>query len=263
MKLVRALFSRRWWWVTLLVIGVMLLLARLGVWQLDRLDERRAENVQKAAVLASEVLDLNTATSTLLSADMLPPDLASLENRKVSASGEFDFENQIILKVQNWQGRAGVHLITPLVLDGGETSELSDTDVAVLIDRGWIPDADNTAEALRKYDVPNPQNIDGFVAMSQTLSGGRGTIPEDAEAEWYRVDIEAIEPQMPYSLLPIYLLQAAEGNDALPYREDPEIDLSEGNHLSYAMQWFIFSIGLGIGYLAFVYTQEKKSHAED
>ncbi len=260
MELIRALFSRRWWWVTLLVIGVMLLLARLGVWQLDRLEERRAENVQMATVLASEVLDLNTATSTLLSTGVLPADLSSLESRQVKASGEFDFENQIILKVQNWQSRAGVHLITPLLLDD---------KTAVLVDRGWIPDADNTVENLRKHDVPNPQNIDGFVAMSQTLSGNRGTIPEEAQAEWYRIDIEAIEPQMPYSLLPIYLLQAAEGNEVLPYREDPEVDLSEGNHLSYALQWFIFSIGLGIGYLAFVYTQEsksseeKKSHAED
>lgn len=253
MKLVKALFSRRWWWVTLLVISVMLLLARLGVWQLDRLEERRAENVQMAAVLASEKLDLNTAASSLFNADDLPPDLASLESRQVSVRGEFDFENQIILKVQNWQGRAGVHLITPLVLDD---------ETAVLVDRGWIPDADNSAENIRKYDVPNPQNIDGFVAMSQTLSGGRGTIPEEAQAEWYRVDVEAIEPQMPYSLLPIYLLQAADGNEALPYREDPEVDLSEGNHLSYALQWFIFSIGLGIGYLAFVYTQEKKSYVE-
>ena len=31
-----------------------------------------------------------------------------------------------------------------------------------------------------------------------------------------------------------------------------EIDLSEGPHLSYAMQWFIFSLGLGIGYVVFV-----------
>lgn len=253
MSLVRALFSRRWWWVTLLVIGVMLLLARLGVWQLDRLDERRAENVQMAAVLASEVLDLNTAVSTLFSAGVLSLDLASLESRQVTASGEFDFENQIILKVQNWQSRAGVHLITPLLLDG---------ETAVLVDRGWIPDADNTAENLRKYDLLDSQTIDGFVALSQTLSGDRGTIPEEAQAEWYRVDIEAIEPQMPYALLPIYLLQAAEGNEVLPYRENPEIDLSEGNHLSYALQWFIFSVGLGIGYLAFVYTQEKKSHAK-
>ena len=254
MGLVRALVSRRWWWVTLLVIGVMLLLARLGFWQLARLGERRAENVQMAAVLASEVLDVNTATATLFSAGVLPSDLSALESRRAIASGELDFDNQILLKVQNWQSRAGVHLITPLLLDD---------ETAVLVDRGWIPDADNTTENLRKYDLPNPQTIEGYVAMSQTLSGDRGVIPEEAQAEWYRVDIEAIEPQMPYSLMPIYLLQAAEGNEVLPYRENPEIDLSEGNHLSYALQWFIFSIGLGIGYLAFVYTQEKKAHAKD
>lgn len=246
MDLIRALFSRRWWWVTLLVIGVMLILARLGFWQLDRLQERRAENVQKAAVLASEVLDLNTA--------VLPPNLAALESRQATAVGEFDLDNQLTLKVQNWQSRAGVHLITPLLLDGGET--------AVLVDRGWIPDAENTPENIRKYDLPGMQTIAGYVALSQTLSGDRGSVPDVAQAEWYRVDIAAIAPQMPYALLPVYMLQAPQGNINLPYREAPEIDLSEGNHMSYALQWFIFTLGLGIAYLAFVHTQEKRAHAK-
>ncbi len=49
--IIKTLFGRKWWWVTLLVLALMALLARLGVWQFDRLDQRRAENVVLAAAL--------------------------------------------------------------------------------------------------------------------------------------------------------------------------------------------------------------------
>ncbi len=34
-------FSRRWWWTTLLVIAGAAVCVRLGIWQLDRLHQRR------------------------------------------------------------------------------------------------------------------------------------------------------------------------------------------------------------------------------
>jgi cytochrome oxidase assembly protein ShyY1 len=64
-ELLRALVGRRWRWVTLAVLALMLVLARLGIWQLDRLAERRAANAQLAAALSAAPIDLNTAlTST-------------------------------------------------------------------------------------------------------------------------------------------------------------------------------------------------------
>jgi surfeit locus 1 family protein len=58
---------------------------------------------------------------------------------------------------------------------------------------------------------------------------------------------------MPYELLPIYLLQAPDGSaDGLPYRAEPERDFSEGPHLGYAVQWFLFAAILGAGYLGYV-----------
>ena len=53
MNLLRKLFSRRWVSGTLLVLLAMGLFARLGVWQLARLEERRAENRALRAVLDS------------------------------------------------------------------------------------------------------------------------------------------------------------------------------------------------------------------
>lgn len=241
-QLLRTLFSRRWWWVTLLVLALMIVLARLGIWQLDRLQQRRQSNRILAASLAAAPLDLAN--------ENLPDAGAILKDRQVFVSGEFDFDHQVMLKVQNWQGQAGAHLITPLVFNNGAT--------AVLVDRGWIPEADNTPGARVKYDVPGTVTIDGFAALSQSLAGQEETTVQEPQDQWYRVDIEAMQRQMPYTLLPIYLLQAPDDNAQPPYRSKPENDLSEGNHLSYAAQWFIFSLGLGIAYILFVNKQMRE-----
>lgn len=236
MQLFRNLFSRRWWWVTIIVILLMALLARLGVWQLDRLEQRRAANRELAAMLASPPVEISGTD--------FPQDVASWENRQVRASGTYDHGRQVLLKVQNWEGRAGVHLITPLVFEDGDT--------AVLIDRGWIPDAQRSPGAQAAYNDPGSISVEGYLAPSQELSRAAAAMPEGPQSEWYRVDIAAIQGQMPYTLLPFYVIQAPGTNEELPYRLAPENDLSEGSHLSYAVQWFIFSIGLGIAYLAFV-----------
>ena len=154
--------------------------------------------------------------------------------------------------MQNWGYRAGVNLITPLVLDDGET--------AVLVNRGWIPDTESAPQDRSAFDVPGEVVVNGYVALSQELSREPAATPQGPQSEVYRVDVSAIEPQMPYTLLPFYIVQDIENNnERLPYRLKRQIDLSEGSHLSYAMQWFIFSIGLGIAYLAFVNKSNRES----
>jgi len=244
-QLLRTLFGRKWWWVTLLVMVAMVVLARLGIWQLDRLEQRRAKNALVAAALAASPLDLASET--------LSDDLSTMKNRQVATSGTYDLDNQLILKVQNWEGRAGAHLITPLLLADGETS--------VLIDRGWIPEAENNPAGRAKYDVPGQVTVEGFVVLSEALLGREGTVPEEPQTEWYRVDIAAIQPQMPYKLLPIYVMQAPEDPQELPYRPEPVVDLSEGSHFGYALQWFTFSLGLGIAYMVYVRKSMKEGES--
>lgn len=237
MSLFRLLVSRRWIGATLLVLLGMSLMLRLAVWQMDRLQERRAANAELQRTLESGGLVL-TAESNI-------PDPAQLKNRRVSVTGVYDFAAQIGLKVQNWQGQPGIHLVAPLVLDG---------DTAVLIDRGWIPDAAAPPENWSAFDEPGQLTVEGYVALSQTLTRALGSQPTGPQQEWYRVDIAAIQPQMPYRLLPVYVLQAPPETrrQELPYRSKPDFDLSEGPHLGYAIQWVLFTLVLGGGYLYFV-----------
>lgn len=248
--LVKALFSRRWWWVTLLVLALMTVLARLGFWQLDRLAERRAANVHLAAALASAPIPLNAqvADYATLAPEAVGEELA---NRDVRVIGSYDFSEQRILKLQNWNGRPGVHLVTPLVLDGGDAGN----PAAILVDRGWIPDAEYAAGQM--FDDPEePSTVEGYIALTETLSRrtAESVVPVSPENEIFRVDIASLQAEMPYSLVPFYIMAAppAGQDDTLPLEIAKEIDLSEGPHLGYAVQWFIFALGLGAGYVVYV-----------
>lgn len=240
MQTLKLMFSRRWLLATAIVLTAIAIFVRLGVWQLDRLAQRRAINAQTAAVLNGDPLVLPETTP--------PADLDLLRNRDAIASGSYDFDNQKLLVLQSWGGRSGVNLITPLVFDGGER--------AVLVNRGWIPDAetDLTNIAVR-YNTAASGSVRGYIALSEPLrrQGGGGTAVRP-ENEIYRVDIEAIETSLPYELFDFYIVEAPldDDIDALPYRRTKEVDLSEGPHLSYAVQWFLFALVLMVLFPIFI-----------
>lgn len=244
-ELARALVSRRWRWVTLGVVVLMLILARLGIWQLDRLAERRAANAQLMAALASSYIFVNDDLTDL--AGQPPAEVsADLANRDVFLEGEYDFAAQRILVLQNYNGQPGIHLITPLVLDSG---------AAVLVDRGWIPDEEYQAGHLF-VDATGPQTVSGYIALTETLrrraANTEAAMPPGDEI--FRVDVAALSGELPYPLVPYYvkLSPTEEPDRTLPIEVAKEIDLSEGPHLGYAIQWFIFSLGFGAGYVLYV-----------
>lgn len=233
---IKKMFSRRWIVATIIVITVMITFVRLGTWQLDRLEQRRAQNAQLVAVLEGDSLQLPQ--------DDVPTEKDLLENRDVTVSGTYDFANQKLLILQTWGGRNGVNLITPLVLEDGET--------AVLIDRGWIPDAEADLENIAaNYNNSETATINGYIALPETLrqtnSNAAAVRPEN---EIYRVDVQAIGEALPYDLYDFYIIEPpAEGVDdleAFPYHKTRVIDLSEGPHLSYAIQWFLFALVLAV-----------------
>lgn len=252
LSLLSNLFSRRWWWVTLVVLLGMGVLARLGVWQLDRLEQRKARNATLVQQLSLPPL--------ALPGEPLPHNLADLKNRQANARGEFDFSHQVALLYQNRMNVPGVHLIAPLVIEG--------TSQAVLVDRGWLPIDQADPDNWPLYDELGPVSVTGFIQLSQTLPARAGDdvqqIPSEPLSEWYRVDIEAIQAQVPYELLPIYILQLPhdEIDTVLPYQVETEFDLSNGPHMGYAIQWFLFALILGVTYVSYVNKKETSQLRE-
>jgi surfeit locus 1 family protein len=66
---------------------------------------------------------------------------------------------------------------------------------------------------------------------------------------WNVVNLERISQQAPYPLLDVYIqpqVDPADRTPPIPFQ--PELELSEGPHLGYAVQWFIFAGIFILGY---------------
>jgi surfeit locus 1 family protein len=234
MNLLRRLFNKRYRRTTLLVILACGVMIRLGFWQLDRLAQRQAFNAEVRQKLDAPPLSLTGET---------PDNPETLKFRSATVRGNFDHAQEVALLGQSWQGRPGVHLITPLVIEGSQQ--------AVLVDRGWIPMEASDPEAWSDFATTDPVEITGAIQLSQP----RPNAPpwQEPEVRIFRVDIDRLQHQISYPLLPLFVVQAPEpGQTGLPYRSKPDINLGNGPHLSYAIQWFAFTLILVIGYMGFV-----------
>ena len=238
------MFSLKWLIPTLFVFLGTALCVRLGIWQLDRLDQRRAFNNQVASMRAMPPLDLNAGS---------PGGIELMEWRAVTFSGEYDFENQIAIRNQYHRDQYGYHLLTPLHSNG----------TAVLVDRGWIPADGNAApEDWRKYDEPGVVTVWGQIRLGQgkpAFGGVADALPADGSPLWVwnNGDIERIALQMPYPILKVYIQPAVDHEDEtppIPYQ--PTVELTEGSHFGYALQWFTFATILFVGYPFYLRKQE-------
>ncbi len=235
--ILKKMFSRGWLFTTLLVFAGTAVCARLGIWQLDRLDQRRAFNTQVETMRAADMLDLNKE---------LPSDIDSMEWRSVAVTGEYDFENQVVIRNQYNGDQYGYHVITPLLFDGG----------AVLVDRGWIPaDGNSTPNDWRKYDEAGLLNISGQIRIGQAqpIIGGVADpelSPDQTRLDaWNNLNLERIAKQIPYPILTVYVQPNTEDtNSAPPIASQPVVELTEGSHFGYALQWFSFATILFVGY---------------
>ena len=238
----RLIFSRRWWTTTLLVFVGIALTIRLGIWQVDRYLGNKA--------FANHLNAMQSASPLMLGAGPQPAGLTGMEYRAVQASGTFDFSHQIAVKnqiwVQTWGNETGYILVTPLVFPNGS---------AVLVDRGWIPLKYNSPASWREFDTPGSVTISGVLRLPAVPGMGGEPDPTLAPLQnsldlWNFVDINRLQKQMPYQILPVYIEQAPVGDNAdLPFRILPEPDLSEeGINAGYATVWFVFTALLIFGY---------------
>ena len=244
-----AMLSRKWILTTLLVLAGGVVCVRLGIWQLDRLAQRRAFNAQFIAMQSAPALVLNTE---------IPQDLMDMEYRHVRVTGKYDFANQVALRNQYHDSEYGYHLLTPLLLDDGS---------AVVVDRGWIPaDSNDSPGGWSRYDEAGQVQVQGVMRLG-TSKPDLGGVPDPTLASgqtrldfWNFANLERISQQIPYSVLPVYIQPDVDANDntpPIPYQ--PEIDLTEGPHFGYALQWFTFATLLYLGYPFYLRRQLKET----
>ncbi|HEX9441254.1 MAG TPA: SURF1 family protein [Roseiflexaceae bacterium] len=251
--MLKLLFTGRQLWVTLLVIAGAALCCRLGIWQLERLAQRHAQNALIAARMAQPAIPLTGALAN--------PD--ALDYRRVEARGVYDPVQEIVLRNRALDGAPGVHIITPLRLSG--------SDAVVLVDRGWAPLERASPDERRAFAEPGEVVVQGIARRSQENAGGPADPPlgpgQTRRDEWFRVDIPRIAQQAGYKLLPIFIEEQpapgdqpglSDGESDLP-RRVATTDLGEGPHLSYTIQWFSFAVILLVGYVAFTYQRLRRA----
>ncbi|CAN5683178.1 SURF1 family protein [soil metagenome] len=235
----RFMLRPRWIGLSVFAIAMVAICARLGVWQLDRLEERREINRRYAAGLEAPPASLET----LLERG------GSLAYRRAVATGRFDPAREVILYGRTLDGRSGNHVLTPLVLADGR---------AIIVDRGWVPFEMDHPPLAEAAPPEGDGDVAGTLVADQPGGAGEITAGEDRVTIVRTVDIEAIARDVPYQLVPWFLQLRTQSPTAteLPVPEPPPV-LTEGPHLSYAFQWFAFAAIGAVGYVILVARQVR------
>lgn len=203
---------------------------RLGLWQLDRLAERRARNeaIRSAADLPPLVLD--RAGFAAAAAD--PP---AQSWRRAHASGRYDHASAQVLRGRSRDGRPGVWIATPLATSAG----------TVMVLRGWAPSPDGAR--LDRSALAEPRGevrvAGALLPLPERADRGLPVPSGPADTTWRILSLDAARERSAEPVLPLYLQllpDSAALDGAYPSAE-PLPELSEGNHLGYAVQWFSFA----------------------
>jgi cytochrome oxidase assembly protein ShyY1 len=209
-------------WAPLAVgLAVAVVCVRLGVWQLDRLDQRHAFERAVARGLEAPPLPLER----VLLPGTLPDDV---RYRPVVVTGSFDAAREVILYGRPLDGRPGNHVLTPLVTGPGR---------AVIVDRGWVPFEIDEAPVAQATPPVGEVRVTGLLMAAEADGDGDATARTLA-----RVDLALLDRSLPYDLEPMYVLLAEQDppQGALP-RPARLVVEEAPPHLAYAIQWFAFA----------------------
>jgi surfeit locus 1 family protein len=254
----RATSPRPFWlqpkWVAghVLVVVLVVLFVNLGLWQLQRLDEKRERNAAISARSSAPVQPLDE----VVVAEAAPSEVDGLVYRRATARGTWDADASVLVRSRSLRGRPGFHVLTPLVTGDG---------TALIVNRGFVPFTGDPQEALAATRPrPGPVEVTGLLLASQQREGIGPTDPAEGVLEQIaRVDLARLQQQYRGDLYPMYLQLASQS--PAPAGELPvvlpEPEQDEGNHLSYAVQWFSFAaIGAGGWPLLLRHTARERRH---
>ena len=199
----------------------------LGIWQIQRHNERQQANALIIARLVEAPIELRALRQDSV-----------VRFKRVRVTGRYDYANEMVLTSRGRHGAPGVHVITPLKIESNDSS--------ILVNRGWAyaPDGMTVDLALFREDS-NDVVVDGFlddfstapiaVTTSSVTNGIR------------RLDYDSIRARLSYPLARVIVVQRADSGEFVavdkghPVRADPP-PLDAGPHRAYAVQWFAFAL---------------------
>ncbi|WP_340122568.1 SURF1 family protein [Methylobacter svalbardensis] len=217
---------------TMVYLCLLPVLLALGLWQLDRSEQKQAWlSLQQQAV----------ATETLHLSAVMENSTETLRYRQVEVTGRYDVAHQFLIDNQISNGKAGYFVLTPLILTG----EIK----AVLVNRGWIP-LNSDRSILPDLQINQAQTtitgrINDFPSVGIKLAGA-----EIPTASWPSVvqvvDSQVLAKKLGYSLFPFQVELAKELPDGFKREWHTTTIMPPEQHTAYAIQWFALALTLTI-----------------
>jgi surfeit locus 1 family protein len=214
----------RSWGAVVVFLGLAATAIHLGVWQLGRADEKQALIDLRAK--RTEPLEMGS-TLLIWRTDRNAEDL---DQQRVLITGRWRFDQSVALDNRAWEGRAGAHVLTPVVLADGSH---------VWVNRGWMP----KPPGVNQVDIaaaPDPVRLQGMALASvmkriELTRQDPTILPGNV---WQNFDWQASGQRIGASVWPVIVWQTSDNNDGL-LRKLPEVNSDVPKHLGYALQWFL------------------------
>lgn len=249
-------FTLRPWWIVshLFVLALVLAMVSAGLWQLRRLDEKRHQNDVVEARTALEAVDVEGLAEP---GDFEAAD--ALQYRRVTATGEYMVEDEVLVRSRSLNGAPGSWVLTPVLLGDG---------TAVVVNRGWISNSGGLEAVPAPSAAPaGPVEVSGLVRLTETRGRFGAEDPSDGRlTNLARADVARLDQQLDVDVLPFFvqlLAQQPEPSSADQPRPVPAPSLDEGPHLSYAVQWLIFTTVAVVGYPLILRRRAREVDSEE
>lgn len=227
--------------MTFLVLLASMVLIRLGLWQVERYYFRQIFNANYIKATQLPVIDISKNINDIT---------GDMEYRKVKIKGAFDNDHSIVRLNQYVDSRLGYSLLTPLILSDG---------TAVMIDRGWIPaEGNGTRQDWLKYAVDGEISLSGIIRRSINIE--KKDISKRPEF-WIDFDKDQVQQLYEYQLSPVFIQVFPTNNQTEPpLPMIATVEITDGPHAGYALQWFTFALILLLGYPFFLKTTEAQKN---
>jgi len=226
---------------TLLALICIPILISLGLWQLDRADEKRVIDQGVNDAIAKAALHLNDADFTQLNKEIY---------RTASILGHYDIKQQFLLDNRTHGGLPGYHVISPFLFEHSSTND--EIKNVVLINRGWIG-YQGTRDKITNIKVDKEiiritgsiKNVPRSIVLDDKADDNSSSAlifkTESTQLDGINliqsVQLSRLEKKLGYKLLPVIIELDENINNGFTREWQPYYG-SIDKHNAYALQWF-------------------------